>query len=72
MNRGSRSMEILNDPRHTAIATALTEEIQRQAHTGANRIDVDALAQAVEEAIAPTPPISEGKRPSELNSTNDD
>lgn len=67
-------METTNDsgPRHTAIATAITEEIDRQAHAGASRIDVDALAQAVEEVIDPPPPLSEGKRPSELNSTNDD
>lgn len=65
-------MEPANDQRHDAIATALTEEIDRQAQTGASRIDVDALAQAVEEVIEPTVPLSEGKRPSELNSTNDD
>jgi hypothetical protein len=67
-------METTNDQgiRHTAIATALTEEIERQANTGASRIDVDALAQAVEEVIAPSPPAAEGKRPDELNSTNDD
>ena len=67
-------METANDNgiRHTAIATALNEEIDRQASAGASRIDVDALAQAVEEVIAPTPPQAEGKRPSELNATNDD
>jgi hypothetical protein len=71
-------METANDSglRHVAITTALNEEIDRQAHAGANRIDVDALAQAVEEVIepdpAPTGPADEGKRPSELNSTNDD
>ncbi len=74
MNRESRSMETTSLPeqRHTAIATAIDAEIDRQANAGANRIDVDALAQAVEEVIQPSPPVSEGKRPSELNSTNDD
>lgn len=67
-------METANDTgvRHSAIATALSEEIDRQANAGASRIDVEALAQAVEEVIAPTPPQAEGKRPSELNATNDD
>ncbi|KKB08084.1 hypothetical protein [Devosia chinhatensis] len=57
--------------RRQAIATALAAEIERQAQTGASRIDVEALAEAVETALDPTPPISEGKRPSELNATND-
>ena len=66
-------METINPLSHEAIATALTEEIDRQAHSGANRIDVDRLAQAVEEVIAPvSAPADEGKKPSELNSTNDD
>lgn len=74
MNKGLRSMETANDTgvRKTAITTALHEEIDRQASAGASRIDVDALAQAVEEVISPTPPQVEGKRPSELNATNDD
>ena len=62
----------LSDTRHQAITTALDAEIERQAQTGASRINVEALAEAVEDAIDPTPPVSEGKRPSELNATNDD
>jgi hypothetical protein len=62
----------LGEHRHQAITTALSEEMDRQAKAGASRIDVDALAEAVEQAIEPTPPASEGKRPSELNATNDD
>jgi hypothetical protein len=58
--------------RRQAIATALAAEIERQAQTGASRIDVDALAEAVDLALDPTPPASEGKRPAELNATNDD
>lgn len=68
-------METANDPsslRHQAIATALAAEIERQAQSGASRIDVEALASAVEVALDPPPPASEGKRPSELNATNDD
>lgn len=75
MNRGSRLMEMASehpDPRRQAIVTALTAELERQAATGASRIDVDALAEAVETALDPAPPASEGRRPSELNATNDD
>lgn len=58
--------------RRQAIVTALSAELERQATTGAVRIDVEALAEAVEMALAPTPPAAEGHRPSELNATNDD
>lgn len=58
--------------RRQAIATALTAELERQAQSGASRVDVDALAEAVEMALDPVPPEGEGKRPSELNATNDD
>ena len=68
-------METANDLpglRRQAIATALTAELERQAQSGASRIDVDGLAEAVELALDPAPPAAEGKRPSELNATNDD
>ena len=55
-----------------AITTALSEELERQAQSGATRIDIEALAEAVETALETDPPIAEGKRPSELNATNDD
>jgi hypothetical protein len=58
--------------RRQAIATAISAELERQAMAGAARIDVEALAAAVEEALDPAPPANEGKRPSELNATNDD
>ncbi|NMA96646.1 MAG: hypothetical protein GX970_00810 [Phyllobacteriaceae bacterium] len=58
--------------RHQLIVAALTREIDRQAQTGASRIDVEALADAVDEALVPPSQIGEGKRPSELNATNDD
>ncbi|MCP8883306.1 hypothetical protein NIM87_07330 [Devosia sp. XJ19-1] len=61
-----------NEHRHQAIATALAAELERQAQAGASRIDIEALAQAVELALDPALPSSEGKRPSELNATNDD
>lgn len=55
-----------------AIATAITAELERQAQAGAVRIDVDALAEAVDQALNPSPPMAEGRRPEELNATNDD
>ncbi|ODT77954.1 MAG: hypothetical protein ABS76_25410 [Pelagibacterium sp. SCN 64-44] len=58
--------------RRQAIATALAAEIDRQARTGASRLDVEALAEAVDTALDPAPPAAEGRRPSELNATNDD
>lgn len=61
-----------SDHRRQAIATALAAELERQAQAGASRIDVEALAEAVEVALDPAVPQSEGKRPSELNATNDD
>lgn len=68
-------METANDIsglRRQAIATALTAELERQAQTGAARVDIEALAASVDAALDPSPPASEGKRPSELNATNDD
>ena len=58
--------------RHQAIITALASELERQAASGASRVDVDALATAVETALDPDLPMTEGRRPSELNATNDD
>ena len=75
MNRGFQSMETANDysdMRRQAITTALTAELERQAQSGASRIDVEALASAVELALDPVPPAGEGRRPDELNATNDD
>lgn len=60
------------DSRRQAIATAITTELDRQSKAGAPRVDVDALAQAIELALDPVAPASEGKRPGELNATNDD
>lgn len=64
-------METAKETHHTAVATAITVELQRQAEAGAQRIDVDDLADAVLRVIDPEPPIAEGRRPEELNSSND-
>jgi metal-dependent amidase/aminoacylase/carboxypeptidase family protein len=58
--------------RRQAIATAIAAELERQARDGALRIDIDALAAAIDDALAPDLPVAEGKRPEELNATNDD
>ena len=57
--------------RRQAIATAITAELERQAKDGAQRVDVEALAEAIDIALDPVPPISEGTRPEDLNATND-
>jgi len=68
--------------RHEHIVEVISSELDRQAHDGANRIDVPALAEAIEQVLeedgtaAPTPaedaPPAEGKHPDDLNATNDD
>ena len=58
--------------RHQAIATAIGAELERQSRTGAVRIDIEAMTAAVERALAPSPAGREGKRPADLNATNDD
>lgn len=52
-----------------SIADAVSRELQRQGIAGA---DVDAIAGAVRDALAQPAPPAEGKRPEDLNSTNDD
>ena len=58
--------------RRQAIATAIAAELERQALAGAARVDVEALASAIDEALDPAPPANEGRHPDELNATNDD
>ena len=67
-------MAMASDPnlRRQAIATAIAAELERQGKVGAADLDVGALADAVDRALDPPPPVAEGKRPGELNSTNDD
>lgn len=74
MSRGFPSMETASETagRRAAIASAIAAELQRQAERGAIRIDVDALAEAVEAALVSSEPFVEGKRPDQLNATNDD
>ena len=55
--------------RRQSIATAIAAELDRQ---GAGGIDVDALAEAIEDALDAPAPADEGKHPEELNATNDD
>jgi len=54
---------------HVAIADAVSRELQRQ---GILHADVEAIAEAVQDALAQPAPPDEGKRPEDLNSTNDD
>lgn len=58
--------------RQAVIAQAITSELERQAHDGAARVDVEALAAAIERALDGHDPVAEGKRPDDLNATNDD
>ena len=55
--------------RREAIAVALAAELDRQ---GAASLDVEALVDAVEQGLGAAQSADEGKRPNELNSTNDD
>lgn len=54
---------------NAAIVDALSRELQRQGISGA---DIEALAAAVADALEQGAPPAEGKRPEELNATNDD
>jgi len=71
MSRGFPSMETVETNRRQAIVTAITAELERQAKDGAPRVDIEALAEAVDVALEPVPPVSEGTRPEDLNATND-
>ena len=59
-------------PSREVLIEAISDELTRQARLGAQRIDVTALAEAIRDAIEATPPSDEGRRPEELNATNDD
>jgi hypothetical protein len=64
-------MTIMDGPNASlvSIEDAVSRELQRQGIAGA---DVEAIAEAVQNALAQPAPPSEGKRPQDLNSTNDD
>lgn len=80
MIRGFRSMAMDSElealDRRRTIAAVIAAELERQALVGAMRVDVNALAAAVDTALsagAPSRPIpDEGRHPDELNATNDD
>lgn len=57
--------------RHQAIVAALTAELSRQSPEAAKTLDIAALAAAVDAAVDPQPSALEGKRPEDLNATND-
>ena len=57
--------------RDTIVAT-IAGELERQARDGAQRVDIEALADAIERAIDGHAEVSEGRHPDELNATNDD
>ena len=71
MMGGSLSMAMVDhiNGHNAAIADALSRELQRQGISG---VDIEALAAAVADALEREAPPSEGKRPEELNATNDD
>lgn len=58
--------------RRQRIATTIAAELERQARNGAPRVDIEALAGAIDDALEPDLPLAEGKRPEDLNATNDD
>lgn len=62
--------------RRRTIAAVIAAELERQALVGAMRVDVNALALAVDTALNAGSPTNtftgEGRHPDELNATNDD
>ena len=65
------AMADLQTGRRSAIAAAITGELERQAADGEPRVNVEALAEAIDIALDPVAPASEGTRPEDLNATND-
>lgn len=64
-------METAREVHRAAIIRALSAELQHQANSGAQRIDVEALAEAALDALEPLQALTEGRRPQDLNSSND-
>jgi hypothetical protein len=62
--------------RRERIEAVIVAELERQAAAGAARIDVAAMAAAIEAALTAEEPaepaLDDGRRPEELNATNDD
>jgi hypothetical protein len=70
-------MDAMGNRTH-AIESVISEELDRQAREGAIRIDIHAMASAIEGAIGGSEDnytdreeMDAAKRPSELNSSND-
>jgi hypothetical protein len=68
----------MNRTRIGRIETAIDEELDRQAHEGARRIDVHALAARIDELLdtdglrpSPRQQMRDAKKPSQLNASND-
>lgn len=64
-------METAKQPQRATVVAAISGELQRQAESGNLRIDVEALADAVLNAHMPSPLQGEGRRPQDLNASND-
>ena len=58
--------------RRDTIAAVIVAELERQGGDAAQGVDVDALADAIDDALNAPAPADEGKHPDELNATNDD
>jgi len=58
--------------RRRIIADAARAELVRQATAAISPVDIEALATAIDAALAQEAHGDEGKRPEELNATNDD
>jgi hypothetical protein len=68
----------VGDVRRQTIAETISNELDRQARAGAFRIDVDALAAAIDRAVgrgrsamSGVMQMRQAKRPDQLNATND-
>ena len=58
--------------RRDTVAAVIVAELERQGGDAAQGVDVDALADAIDDALNAPAPADEGKHPDELNATNDD
>ena len=68
----------MNQTRIERIESVIDEELDRQAHEGARRIDLHALAERIDERIdtdgaqpSPRQQMRDAKKPSQLNASND-
>ena len=68
----------VGDVRRQTIAETISGELDRQARAGAFRIDIDAMAAAIDRAVgrgrtamSSAMQMRQAKRPDQLNATND-